>query len=86
MAEMLQMPDPKNPFAGIPQVNPNMVIAQNTERIAIGLDMLVGILAEKWEMDLKEAKDDHGNTVLRWRPRGAETTDDKTQESTDREA
>lgn len=83
---MIQFPDPNNPFAGIPQVNPNMVIAQNTERIAIGLDMLVGILAEKWEMDLKEAKDEHGNTVLRWRPRGTETTEGKGQESPNSEA
>ena len=83
---MIQFPDPNNPFASIPQVNPNMVIAQNTERIAIGLDMLVGILAEKWEMDLKEAKDEHGNTVLRWRPRGTETTEGKGQESPNSEA
>ena len=86
MAEILQMPDPNNHFAGIPQINPNMIIAQNTERIAIGLDMLVGILAEKWEMDLKEAKDDHGNTVLRWRPRNTEETESEGKESTDREA
>lgn len=83
---MLQMPDPKNPFAGIPQVNPQMVIAQNTERIAIGLDMLVGILAEKWEMDLKEAKDERGNTVLRWRPRGTQETDSEGKKPTDSEA
>ena len=86
MADRLHMPDPNNPFAGIPQINSNSVIAQNTERIAIGLDMLVGILAEKWEMELTEVKDERGNPVLRWRPRSAKEAQGKGKESTDSKA
>ena len=82
MANQIQFPDmndPNNPFRTIPQMNPQMMIAQNTERIAIGLDMLVGILAEHWGYDLKEEKL-NGNPVLRWRPRGTEETESESKE------
>ena len=86
MAEMLHIPDPNNPFSSIPKADPRGLIAQNTERIAVGLDVLIGLLAEKWDMDLKEVKDEHGNAVLRWRPRSTETTEGETEEPTDSKA
>lgn len=85
MADTIQFPDPHHPFAGIPQINPNQIIAQNTERIAIGLDMLVGLLSEKWDYELKEEKV-NGNTVLRWRPRGAEAPESESKEPSDSQA
>lgn len=85
MGDVLHIPDQKNPFMGIPPINPNNEIAQNTERIAIGLDMLVGLLSEHWGYELKEEKL-NGNTVLRWRPINSKETEGETKESTDSEA
>lgn len=65
---------------------PNLQMAADIQRIAIGLDMLVGLFSEKFEMELTEVKDEQGNTVLRWRPRGAEETQGKSEKSTDSKA
>ena len=78
---MLTNPDILN-FA---QPNPNQEIARHLERIAIGLDMLVGLLAEQNNMELEEVKHD-GVTLLRWRPCGAEEAEGQGEESSDSEA
>jgi hypothetical protein len=75
-----------DPFNVIPQMNSQMMIAQNTERIAVGLDMLVGLLSEVYEYDLKEVKDENGKSLLRWRPRGTEATESESEESSDSQA
>lgn len=85
MADQIQFPDHLKGIPGMPQINPQMMIAQNTERIAVGLDLLVGILSEEWGYDLKEEKL-NGNTVLRWRRRGAEAPESESEESPDSQA
>ena len=44
-------------------------------RIAVGIDMLVGLLSEKWGYELKEVNDEHGNTIFRWRAKDTEATE-----------
>lgn len=83
MGQVLQFPQD-------PMINPNMQLqaqmSADIQRIAIGIDMLVGLLATIHDLDLKEDKDEHGNTVLRWRARNAEGTQSKSEESSDSKA
>ena len=82
MAQMLTLDD----FGTIPQMQANVQMGMDIQRLAIGMDMLVGLLAEHWGYELKETKDEHGNTLLRWRPKGAEATDGESEASTGSEA
>jgi len=82
MAEILR---PEN-FNTAPQRQAQMQYYADVQRIAIGMDMLVGLLAEKWQMSLQEEKDADGNVVLRWRPINPETTQSEGKEPTDSEA
>ena len=86
MARQIQMPDPNNPFAGLPQINPNQIMAEQVGRLAVGMDMLVGLLSEHWGYELKEQKDEHGNTLLRWRPKGSEAASSEAEEPPSSEA
>ncbi len=83
MGQVLQFPQD-------PMINPNMQLqaqmSADIQRIAIGIDMLVGLLATIHDLDLKEDKDEHGNTVLRWRARNAEGTQSESEESSDSKA
>ena len=60
--------------------------AENIQRIAVGIDMLVGLLAEHWGYELKETQDEYGNTLLRWRPKGAKATNGESETPTGSEA
>lgn len=82
MADTIQFPDPNNPFMGIPKIDNTQLIAQNTERIAFEMDLLVGLFADYLGYELKEEKT-NGNTVLRWRPIGAETPESESKEPSD---
>lgn len=60
-------------FAGFqPSIQEQILttMAQDTQRIAVGLDMLVGLLAEVHGYELKEvSKDEQGNTMVKWMPK-----------------
>ena len=66
------------------QINAQM--GMDIQRLAVGMDMLVGLLSEKWGYELKESKDANGNTLLRWRPKGTEATEGEGEKFTDSEA
>lgn len=82
MAEILR---PEN-FGATPQRQAQMQYYADIQRIAIGIDMLVGLLAEKWQMALQEEKDAEGNVVLRWRAVSTETTESESEEPSNSEA
>ena len=69
-----------------PQMHANIQMGMDIQRLAVGMDMLVGLLSEKWGYELKESKDANGNTLLRWRPKGTEATEGEGEKPTDSEA
>lgn len=82
---MSRLVTPEN-FGQNPHAQANLQMGMDIQRIAVGLDMLVGLLSEYLGYDLKETKDEHGNIVLRWRPRGAEAPESEGEESADSQA
>lgn len=69
-----------------PNVQINAQAGMDIQRLAIGMDMLVGLLSEYLGYELKETSDGNGNTILRWRPKGAETTEGSSEAPTSSEA